>query len=142
MSRVINTDSPSKQRHRLRRTIAEALRRLMEKPDFDDEAQDLAALIVFSLRELSAGIDRSATAWEKRGYFIKADRFRHEWEWTDKSADELEALIRDADWARVPVVLARLSPEFSDIKVRRFTRSSELWEDCHRRLVEMEPSSS
>lgn len=142
MSRVIDTDSPSKQRHRLRRTIAEALRRLMTKTDFDDEAKDLAALIVFALRELSAGVDRSASAWEKRGYFVKADRFRLDWEWTQQEADALEALIRDGDWTRVPAILARITPKFADIKVRRLTRSSQVWQDCHQRLLDMEPSST
>lgn len=140
MGRVIHTDSPGKQRHRLRRTVAEALHRLMKKDDFDEEAKDLAALIVFSLREISAGVDRSASAWEKRSYFIKADRFRRQWEWVDPTADELEALIRDGEWMRVPAILARLASQFADIKVRRLTRSSTVWEDCYQRLLETEPS--
>lgn len=142
MSRVINTDSPGKQRHRLRRAVAEVLRRLMEKASFDDEAKDLAAFIVFSLRELSEGVDRSAAAWEKRGYFVKADRFRLEWEWTDSVADELEVLIHDEEWTRVPAVLAHLAPKFADIKVKRLTRSPELWRDCYQRLLQTEPSSA
>lgn len=142
MSRVIHTDSPGKQRHRVRRTIAEVLRRLMEKDDFDEEAKDLASLIVFALRELSDGVDRSASAWEKRGYFIKADRFRRKWEWTDSTADELETLIRSEEWIRLPAILARLAPQFADIKVRRFTRSSAVWENCYQRLVVAEPSST
>ena len=52
MSRVITTDSVGKRRRQLRRTIAEALRRLASKRTFDRESQDLAALIVFSLRRL------------------------------------------------------------------------------------------
>lgn len=140
MGRVINTDSPGAQRQRIRRTIAEALRRLMEKDGFDDEARDLAALIVISLRALSDGVDRSAGAWEKRGYYIKADRFRREWEWVDTMADELTALIQNAEWVRLPVVLARLAPRFADIKIRRLTRSPDVWKDCYQRFVEKELS--
>ncbi|MFQ5852404.1 MAG: hypothetical protein ACE5JU_17715 [Candidatus Binatia bacterium] len=140
MSRVIHTDSPGTQRQRVRRTIAEALRRLMEKNDLDEEARDLAALVVFSLRELSDGVDRSASAWEKRGYFVKADRFRREWEWVDRTADELATLLRGEEWVRLPVVLARLAPRFADIKVRRLTRSPALWQDCYQRLMEKELS--
>lgn len=140
MSRIVHTDSPGTQRQRVRRTIAEALRRLMEKESLDGEARDLAALIVFSLRELSDGVDRSAAAWEKRGYFIKADRFRRDWEWADQTADELETLIRSEDWVRLPVILAGLVPRFADIKVQRLTRSPAMWQDCYHRLLETEPS--
>jgi hypothetical protein len=140
MSRVIHTNSPGTQRQRVRRTIAEALRRLMAKNGFDEETRDLAALIVFSLRELSEGVDRSASAWEKRGYFIKADRFRRDWEWVDHTANELETLIRGAEWTRLPVVLARLVPQFADIKVQRLTRSPAMWQNCYQRLLETELS--
>jgi hypothetical protein len=135
MSRVIHTDSPGAQRQRLRRTIAEALHRLMRKSEPDEEAKDLVALIVLSLRELSAGVDRSARAWEKRGYFIKADRFRRDWEWLDHTADQLEALLRADEWQRLSVALATLAPRFSDIRIVRLTRSASLWQGCYRRLL-------
>lgn len=140
MGRVINTNNPSTHRQQVRRTIAEALRLLFQKNGFDEEAKDLAALIVFSLRELSDGVDQSASAWEKRGYFMKADRFRREWEWVDPAADELETLLRGGEWLRVPVALARLVPRFADIKIRRLTRSPAMWEGCYRRLLEKELS--
>ncbi|RME47656.1 MAG: hypothetical protein D6791_05295 [Chloroflexi bacterium] len=142
MSRVIHTDSPGAQRQRVRRTIAEALRQLMAKNRVDEETRDLAALIVFSLRELAGGVDRSAIAWEKRGYYMKADRFRLEWEWVDQAADELEALIRAEDWTHLPIALARLTPRFADIKIRRFTRSPAVWQGCYQRLLETELSHS
>lgn len=142
MSRVIHTDGPGQQRHRLRRTVAETLRRLMTKRRFDDEAKDLASLIVFSLRELADGVDRSASAWEKRGYFVKADRFRQEWEWLEPTAAQLSRLIVSEDWTRIPVVLAQLTPRFADVRVKRLTRSSAVWKGCYERLLEVEPSSA
>ncbi|MFN8472828.1 MAG: hypothetical protein U0822_11615 [Anaerolineae bacterium] len=75
MGRVVNTDSVGAERSRLRRTIAEALRLLGQKKDIDEEARDLAALIVYSLRGIEQGVDTSAAAWEKRDYFIKAEGF-------------------------------------------------------------------
>jgi hypothetical protein len=142
MSRVINTNSPGTHRQRVRRTIAEALRRLMEKNKLDAEAKDLAALIVFSLRELSAGVDESATAWEKRGYYMKADRFRRDWEWVDLTAIALEKLIRAEDWVRLPVLLAQLAPLFSDINIQKMTRSPALWENRYQELLETELSAT
>ena len=57
LTRIIATESVGQQRHKLRRTIAEALRRLATKQTFDQESLDLAALIVFSLRRLEEGVE-------------------------------------------------------------------------------------
>ena len=135
MSRVISTDSVGKRRRQLRRTIAEALRRLATKRTFDQESQDLAALIVFSLRRLEEGVEQTTTAWEKRNYFLKADRFRLQWEWLDKTAYALESALLLQQSHQVPEILATLFSRFGDITVSRYTRSAELWEGCYQRLV-------
>ena len=135
MSRVIATDSVGKRRRQLRRTIAEALRRLARKPAFDDESQDLAALIVFSLRRLEEGVDQTATAWEKRDYYLKADRFRLEWEWIEDTAYDLESALLLGQWDKVPQILMALYPRFADITISRFTRSAELWDGAYQRLA-------
>ncbi len=135
MSRLVNADSVGSQRQRLRRTIAEALRHLMAKRELDDEARDLAALIVFSLREIDEGIEQTTAAWEKRDYFLKADRFRQEWLWVAPAADELEKLLREEAWDRLPAALARLLGHFSDITINRTVRTASLWSGCYRRLL-------
>ena len=53
MSRIVSTEGPGKIRSQHRRTIAEALRRLSQKPRLDEEAQDLAALIVICLHRIA-----------------------------------------------------------------------------------------
>ncbi|MBN1642466.1 MAG: hypothetical protein JXA09_14620 [Anaerolineae bacterium] len=135
MSRVIATDSVGKRRNQLRRTIAEALRRLATKSTFDAESQDLAALIVFSLRRLEEGVDQTASAWEKRDYYLKADRFRLEWEWIEETTYALESALLLGQWDKVPQMLAALFPRFADITISRYTRSSELWDGAYQRLV-------
>ena len=37
--------------------------------------------MVLALEEIAVSIDVSVQAWEKRDYWVKADRFRMEWEW-------------------------------------------------------------
>ena len=96
MSRVINPNSPGKRRNQLRRTIAEILRHLMLKRELDEEARDMAAALVFSLRGIADTIEVSTVAWEKRNYYLKADRFRRKWEWATPAAERLEDLIRAA----------------------------------------------
>jgi hypothetical protein len=135
MARLIQTHSQSTQRQQLRRSIAEALHRLMAKPELDDEARDLAAFIVFALRAIGQNIERSADVWDGRHYYIKADELRERWAWTDRAAERMTRLIRAGDWARLPVVLADLAPRFADIHVARLTRSADLWAGAHDRLT-------
>jgi hypothetical protein len=135
MGRLIQTDSTGAQRQRLRRTIAEALNQLVAKPALDAEARDLAALIVYALREIAAGVEQSAAVWDKRHYYIKADRLREDWAWCERSAARMENLIRAGDWARLPVVHANLAPRFADVRVARRTRSPELWRGAYDRLL-------
>lgn len=135
MPRIINTANPGKLRSQERRTIAELLRHLMGKHTLDDEARDMAAAIVHALRNIEATIDVTTEAWEKRNYFLKADRFRLEWEWVRPTADRLEALIRQGAWDQLPAELVRLMPHFADVKIEKFTRKPDTWKSSYRSLL-------
>lgn len=111
----------------------------MAKQEVDEEAKDLAALIVFSLREIEAGVQQTVAAWEKRDYYLKADRFLQKWLWVGPAADELERILRDRVWDGLPAALAGLLSHFSDITVNRMVRPEDLWRGCYRRLLESPP---
>jgi cytochrome P450 len=138
MSRIISTERPGKIRNQHRRTIAEALRRLSQKSQLDDEAKDLAALIIFCLHGIADTVDQTIRAWEKRDYYLKAERFREKWRWVDPIADELSAVvggINEDRWERLPAVLARLMPHFADVKVKRMTRKPTLWQGAYNKFI-------
>lgn len=135
MSRVISTEAPGKIRNQHRRTIAEAIRRLSQKPRLDDEAKDLAALIVFCLHSMADTVDRTIDAWEKRDYWMKAERFREEWRWLEPITDELSAVIYEGRWNQLPAVLARLMPHFADVKIKQMTRKPTLWRGAYEKFV-------
>jgi len=106
------------------------------KSNVDSEAKDMAAFIVFSLREIAASVDKSAAAWEKRDYYLKADAFRREWAWVEPTADRLHATLREERWADLPQELAQLAPQFADVRVIQFTRPTTLWQGCYKRLLQ------
>lgn len=135
MSRVINTNEPAKERNRWRRTAAEALRLLLSKPELDAEARDLAALIVISLRGIAETIEQTTEAWEKRGYYLKADRFRLDWEWAGQAAERMAATIKAGQWRELAPQLAELLPYFSDIRIAKMTRDDSSWKGCYRLLM-------
>jgi hypothetical protein len=140
MSRVINIDNPTKRRNQNRRTIAEMLRRLSQKPQIDSEVKDLAATIVFALREISAGVEQTVLAWEKRNYWMKAERFVRQWEWTAEVSANLEDVIRNDAWDLLPELLADLFPRFLDIQIKTMTRKPDVWHGAFDRLMSEPPS--
>ena len=135
MARVINTNSPGKQRSTLRRTVAEILRHLMLKREIDTEAKDMVAALVFSLRGIDDSVKTTLDAWEKRNYFLKADRFRIEWEWARPAAEALADLIVNEKWERLPGELAKLAPHFSDIRIAKMTRAPSVWHSSYELLL-------
>ena len=136
MSRVISTESPGKLRNQHRRTIAEAMRRLSQKKQLDDEAKDLAAIIVFSLHGITDTVEQTITAWEKRNYYMKAERFRTEWRWLESATDDLSAVIFEGSWDQLPGALARMAPHFADIRVKQLTRKPVLWKGAYSKFLE------
>jgi len=122
-------------RNQLRRTIAEALHCLGQKRQIDDEAKDLAALIVFCLHGIADTVDQTIAAWEKRDYYVKAERFRQEWAWVEPAAEELSALIYKGQWERLPAAMSRLAPHLADVRVKQITRKPSLWQGAYRRLM-------
>ncbi len=136
MSRITYTDgTPAQKRNSLRRTIAEILRRLGAKSALDAESKDMLAFITLALRQIAEGIDQSASAWEKRDYYLKADQFRREWEWVSPASDRLLAALREERWNDVLVELAQLTPRFADVRVLQFTKPASLWAGCYAQLT-------
>ncbi|HKI53793.1 MAG TPA: hypothetical protein VJ987_06685, partial [Anaerolineales bacterium] len=86
MSRLIKTDTVGKDRTRLSKGIVIAIRELAKQNEVTTESKDLAAFIALALQTIADGIDESVAAWEKRDYWVKADRFRMEWRWAGQSA--------------------------------------------------------
>lgn len=73
------------------RAMASAVRAASARLDGREE-RDLLTFLELCLGELVQSVEATATAWEKRGYWLKADRFRHDWAW----ADRLGRSLRDA----------------------------------------------
>lgn len=139
VARVINTDSAGKQRTQLVRATALALRELVRssrKPEPDEEVRDLAAFISLSLQAISATIDPSVEAWEKRGYWVKADHFRMEWAWTTKLSRTIREGLLAEDWQTVMLTGAQISERLGNLKISEHHRMGKPWVGAWARLQE------
>ena len=138
MTRVIDTAPPGTARNQQRRVVAEAMRALSLKSRFDDEAKDMAVVIVIALQGISSTIDRTIDAWERRDYYMKAERFREKWRWLDPITDELSGIVYRSEWDQLPLVLARLMPHFSDITIKRMTHKPSQWKGAYQAFMRAE----
>jgi hypothetical protein len=134
MSRIINTDSAGKQRTQLSKAVAMAVRHLAQQSEFGDEARDLAAFIALALQSIHAGIDSSVAAWEKRGYWVKADRFRMEWAWTGSTAEGMRLAVLNDDWAAVAQLSVKAAQKLDGVLVTSGTRMGQPWQGAFERL--------
>ncbi len=121
------------------RTIGEILRRLSQKATMDDEGKDMLAAVVFNLQEIAEGVEQTAGAWEKRGYWMKSERFIRDWEWTKEAAANLDDLIRHEAWDLVPQFMAELFPRFADMAIKSMTRKPAEWRGAYQNLLKTPP---
>lgn len=134
MSRIINPNSAGKERTRMTRAIALAVREMAKKKAVDSEARDLAAFISLALDAVAETIEPSVAAWEKRNYWVKADKFRMEWRWADKLAEEMRNAVLNDDWAYVTQVAMQVAMKLQKIKISDKHRMGKPWVGSWRKL--------
>jgi hypothetical protein len=127
MSRVINPDSAGKERTRLTKAIVIAIRELVKQTEPNAEARDLAAFIALALQTIAEGIDVSVAAWEKRNYWVKADRFRMEWAWAGQLGENMRVSVLKDDWANIALLSAQIGQKLHKIKVSENHRMGKPW---------------
>jgi hypothetical protein len=137
---VINPESAGKDRTRLTKGIVLAIRELAKQSDVNDEARDLAAFICLALQTIYEGIDVSVLAWEKRGYWVKADRFRMDWMWTGQYADKIKVAIFTDDWGTIAMTIPQIAQKFGKIEVSENHRLGKPWVGSFKQLMSMNHS--
>ena len=135
MSPIINPESAGKERTQLTRAIVLAVRELAKQTDITNETKDLAAFIALALKNISEGIDVSVAAWEKRGYWVKADRFRMDWLWTGQYADKMKVAIFTDDWGTIAMLMPQIAQKFNKIVISENHRLGKPWAGSFKQLT-------
>ncbi|MGC9356417.1 MAG: hypothetical protein ACP5GX_01035 [Anaerolineae bacterium] len=103
-----------KERNRQLRVVAEIL--LLHLPESMEKgmqplAHDLLAVVGTALRAIYDDAERSAKAWDKRAYHVKADQLRREWDWALGASNYALSLalrsqpLTDEDLAKVRTLI-------------------------------------
>ena len=139
MSTIINPNSAGKERTRLMRAVALAVRELARtNPTANtgqlNEARDLAAFITLALETIAETIEPSVAAWEKRNYWVKADKFRMEWAWAGKLAKAMRAATLAEDWGQIAQTAMQVAMKVQKIKISDRHRMGRPWQGSWKRL--------
>ena len=127
MSRIIKLDDAGKQRKRMTREVVLAIRELMQQEDISKTTRDLAAFISLTLEKIHQTIDVTVAAWEKRDYWVKADRFRLDWAWSGTYAKQMREAVLNDDWELVAMISAKVAQKLNKVQVPKRHRLGEPW---------------
>ena len=138
MPRIINPDSAGKQRNKIVRRVALTVRELLRLPEPNDTSRDMVIFIVLSLDTIADTIDPTVAPWEKRDYWVKADRFRMEWSWAKRYADQLRKALGVEDWGTIAMVAVQIAqqPQISKVNISPKHRMGKPWEGAWNRFKE------
>jgi len=135
MTQIINPDSAGKERTQLTKGIILAIRELAKQTDPGPDSRDMAAFIALALTVISESIDVSVAAWEKRGYWVKADKFRMEWLWAGQYAAKMRAAVLADDWATVALVMSQTAQKLVKVTIPARHRLGRPWVGAYKKLT-------
>ncbi len=127
MGRIISSESAGKDRTRLTKIVVIAIRELLRQKESGDLSRDLIACILMSLDGIYETVDASVEAWEKRGYWLKADRFRMDWQWTKIIADQMRPLVLSENYGELIPLMVQVLQALESVKVSENHRLGTPW---------------
>ena len=135
MSRIVRPESAARLRERILQSIALAIRHAATQSPSSPDRHDILAFIVLALHQVAESVDASAAAWENRGYWLKADRFRRDWLWVDGLKRQIEIALRELDYPAAGDAIAKLSGRLAGVKISDRLHRTKPWEGSWERWL-------
>jgi len=135
LGRIINPETAGKERTQLVRAVVLAMRELAVQDEANAQTRDLAAFISLALVSIYNTIDVSVAAWEKRGYWVKADRFRMDWDWSRRLGENMRTAVMDDDWAAIAQTTVEVAMKVNSVKVPQRHKLGTPWVGAYDRLL-------
>ncbi len=134
MSRIIATEGGTRERTRLSKAVVKAIRLLAQQERPDEESRDLAAFIAIACGEMYKSVEASVVAWEKKDYWVKADRFRMEWQWCDRAAAAMSKAVLSDDWGTVASTSGMIAQKLMKVQLAPGARVGTPWVGAYKQL--------
>jgi hypothetical protein len=135
LGNLINPDNAGKRRDRYVKATVLAMRELVSQKKVNEQVRDLTAFIVLTLRQIDETVEETCKAWEKRDYWIKADRFRQEWFWTKSAETKLLEAVMENKWNLVPNVVKEMARHLQNVTIPKRDWGTP-WTGAHALLLE------
>lgn len=134
MTRIIQTSTPGKERAQLSKAIVITIREFMRCKEPSQNTNDMIAFVILAIEEIADGIEKSVVAWENRGYWVKADKYRMDWRWAEPLAAKLRTALTGEQWAVIAELAIEVMGHFSNIKVSDRHRMGQPWIGAYKHL--------
>lgn len=127
LSKVINPNGVGKERTRLTKGVVLAIRELAQQDEPGAASRELAAFIALALARISQTVDATVAPWEKRDYWVKADKFRMDWAWSGQYAEKMKQAIFNEDWENIVKITALTAQKLGKVTVPPGHRLGHPW---------------
>ena len=134
LGRVINPERPGKIRERLLKALVIALEEYRSLDGASVQTKDIAAFITLTLTAISQTVERTALAWEKRDYWIKADHFRNEWKWVSTYGNRMQSAVLDGNYSLIHAAATDILEFVNDIELPKRHRLGTPWNGAYQVL--------
>jgi hypothetical protein len=132
MSRIIEPEGGASFRNKLLKSISITILALTSQVDVNDETKDMLSFIILCMQRIIETIDVAVNAWEKRGYWLKADHFRLEWEWVRENEKELREALFTENWLVISQQLSKTVSKVNNIKISDKSKKAVLWSGAYK----------
>jgi hypothetical protein len=108
--------------------MAQALRAVSSQPaPGESDTREILAFLALALAQLQASVEETAVAWERRSYWVKADRFRRDWEWAPRLRSALDGALGEGDLDRAAACGIELAMALAASRVKPGRSVAGLW---------------
>jgi hypothetical protein len=136
VSRVFRPQSAASKRRKLLQYLKSAVIASKGKTLDEYENRDLAAFICQVLEDIAESVKATASAWEKRGYWVKADQFMAQWSWIETSFRQATGALECGELQPQSVISQQLEDHLEDIKLSSRMRNQKPWKGAWREVEE------
>ncbi len=127
MSKVINPNGVGKERIHLTKGVVLAIRELAQLGSPGAASRDLASFIALALARISKTVEETVAPWEKRDYWVKADKFRMDWAWSGQYAEKMKRAVLNEDWESITQIAALTAQKLGRVTVPPGHRLGHPW---------------
>jgi hypothetical protein len=96
--------------------MTSAIQEFLRSPKKEPGLFELGAALTASLKEIRDSVDRTAEAWEKRDYWLKADAFRRQWSWVEKSLAGMDASVASRNQTELQTQIIGLGEKLGSLR--------------------------